>query len=646
MISAFLLILLNFGYKARRWTITPFLYGFCFWSLYLYIIVELLSVGANLTSFSLWTAWLLLDIVLATCLLRQMRQNKIKISISTMHRFIVAAYAAFTVAVIIIASHIVPYNWDSMVYHNSRIINWANNQSIAHFACTSWRQVASPVYGEFVNLNAYLLYQKAFIANDGLFNLLQTVSYLINAVLVYAIARKIGCKEWYAVFASGLFLSAPICFAEAMSTQVDEFAAVWMLAFILLALDIIYGKVELKLNHEGIIHMVCLGLTAGFGYLTKPSVMIGDMLFAVWLVAVCLRRHENSLKTVLIWCTGVTGMALILILPEVVRNLITFHAISYKQVGAQQLVGTLDIRYLIVNFLKNLFYNLPYRYWPWLNSFLFSMVYGVAGLFGIDANDASISEFGYAYKLQTAPHFDFDTATNPVIVTLLLICIFAWLIRRIIHWKDHYHYSVSYSIVAVLSFFAICILCRWEEFMTRYIISFLAAVCPVIMLEFQKCVHSSRAFQKPVLIFMVAAGLFCSRDLYDLLYYYYSQTYFGSDNAEHDKRYFVQNPVYENYAEIQSFLQESTYQKIGLEIDEGQFEYPLLHMMAENNQQLEYLHVNVKNDTSKYENIAFQPDCIILITYYRDFDEEEYVCHGRTYRTIRKIADSFYIITP
>ena len=60
-------------------------------------------------------------------------------------------------ALLFLAVYTVPYNWDSMTYHLSRIANWTQNQSAAHYATHNIREIVSPVLAEFLNLHVYIL---------------------------------------------------------------------------------------------------------------------------------------------------------------------------------------------------------------------------------------------------------------------------------------------------------------------------------------------------------------------------------------------------------------------------------------------------------------------------------------------------------
>ena len=120
-------------------------------------------------------------------------------------------------ALLFLAVYTVPYNWDSMTYHLSRIAMWAQNSSVAHYATNNIRELSAPVLAEFLNLHIYILSGK----KDTFVNVLQCLSALSNVWLVYEIARKIGCKRLYAGLAAFLCYTSPSMFGEALTTQVD-----------------------------------------------------------------------------------------------------------------------------------------------------------------------------------------------------------------------------------------------------------------------------------------------------------------------------------------------------------------------------------------------------------------------------------------
>lgn len=109
--------------------------------------------------------------------------------------------------IIVLAVCTVPYNWDSMTYHLSRIANWAQQGSVAHYATHIIREIVSPVLAEFVNLHVYILPGK----KDIFFPLLQCFSMLTNIWLIYEIAKKIGGRKLICLSCGFSFLYKPQC---------------------------------------------------------------------------------------------------------------------------------------------------------------------------------------------------------------------------------------------------------------------------------------------------------------------------------------------------------------------------------------------------------------------------------------------------
>lgn len=88
--------------------------------------------------------------------------------------------AIMCIVVLYMAFRTVPYNWDSMTYHLTRIVHWVQNGSVAHYACHDISQISGPPLAEFVNLHVYVLSGNT----DYLVNLLQAASYIISGILV------------------------------------------------------------------------------------------------------------------------------------------------------------------------------------------------------------------------------------------------------------------------------------------------------------------------------------------------------------------------------------------------------------------------------------------------------------------------------
>lgn len=424
MLSAFILLVLSELVGGRRCEVKAeyIVKTILFWNLWSFILVESLSVFNALNKKWIFWCWFFLDASLLVVVIRKtVYQGK---NIWTLkgrdHKeeknWLFKVLALTGVSVIILAVLTVPYNSDSMTYHLPRIAHWAQNQSVAHYAANDVRQIASPVLAEFINVQVYILSGE----KDLLLNLLQTGSYIADAYLIYAISVKIGCRQKLATLAALLFMTMPIAFGEALNTQVDLFSTMWMLIFVFYFLDI-YEQKEIIFSRE--IAIKCMGMAIAFslGYLSKPSVNVGMAILLIILFVHCIKKKTCWLDLVkIVLCT--IPIMLILLFPEMLRNIYTFSALGDPEVGEKQLVGTLRPNYLLVNMIKNFAYNWPNIYLYDSAKWMAEIVGIIADILRVDINDVSIAEHGMEYVMHQAPSYGHDTAINPLVMILATVC--------------------------------------------------------------------------------------------------------------------------------------------------------------------------------------------------------------------------------
>ena len=619
--------------------------GIAGWSLYLYVVTELLSAGKNVTYMSLRVVWGAADLVLGIALIMLLIRAHMK-DVKVAEKFrgsvrkvkrnewvLFALFCLYSGIMLWLAYHIVPYNWDSMTYHLTRILAWSSNQSIGHFATTIKRTVGSPVFGEVINLHVYILSH----GSDQWFNMLQCLSYLLNILFVYGIARKSGCNQRTAVFASFLFLTTPIAFAEALTTQVDEFSALWLLMFVYVILDLIYDRSRLYLDRQGIIRMLLLAAIAGFGYLTKPSVMIGMFGFTLWLLVVCIQRQESP-SLLVKWMAGTGVAAILVIMPEIIRNLVTYGAISDPWQGKGQIVHSIDPRYIFVGFLKNLFFNLPSNYWPDLNHLLEKIVYWTAYIFHIDADNEAISESARAFALAQPGDYGCDSAVSPVPVAVMIVFAGIFIIRRLSNRKQKF--TPGYTTVTFITFMVFCAIARWEPWVGRYMISYLGLLCPALAFqiwnsEYNRRNEAFRGFICGMIFLMCLTGLGGLIKSGDAL----AEQMEGENRA---KAYYYYNSAdYESvYLPLQSEITGLQPETVGIVTGEDTYAYPVMKMLTDDGIKVQF--VNAVNSTAKYEDDSYHPDNIILIGTVPDSDS--YDLHGNSYHVVKQISDQCYVM--
>lgn len=631
MIITFLLLVLLFRMadSQKKW-IEAWMKSVIVWVALAFYSLEILSLFTLVTKNSLMIFWGCLSVLLMgmIILLHKKRRRDFNF-VGELKRLFYQIwkyklFCLFSILLIILSILTVPYNWDSMTYHLSRIANWAQNQSVEHYATHNIRELVSPMLGEFINLHVYILFGN----KDYCFNLLQCFSALLSAWIIYEIAAKMGCRKMYALLAAFLFLTMPSVFGEALSTQVDLFAGIWLLIFVYYYLDLIQIDRCLSWNREVRRNCIIMGSCVAFGYLAKPSVLIGMFLLLVLLLGICVRRKDAP---------GVMGKLLslvipvmaVIVLPEMIRNVVSFSSITHSIAGQRQLVGTWNPRYVLVNGLKNFIFNFPNMYLTGSDHWPAAVVYRIAGILRVNIDDPSISEDGRPFYLHAPQTYEPDMAVNPVFL-VFFICSLLWGIGRFRKQKGTV--GKIYFFFASFIFLIFCCFVRWEPFVSRYMISYMALLCPAITYEMEDfertfSVRSFSAWPAGIAVFM------CCVELIGLITYH---TGIVAEERENRFRgYFHNNSeIYDDYEEVCALVIENRMKKIGLVISGNSYEYPIWQYLEGHTESIQ--HVAVENESAKYEREDVIPDGIITTS---DLGEN-YSLRGKKYVRVSQCSDN------
>lgn len=605
------------------------------WTVIMYFSLEGLSVFHKVTTGFSWGVWITADIIL---LILYFRKNKRKIiNVSKCEQISISLRSKFDwfkavsligvgIVALFLALWTVPNNYDSMTYHLPRIMHWAQNGSVAHYASNGLRQITSPILAEFINLFVYVMGGR----QDYLFNLVQWSAYITNAVLVMGIARKLKCNPTMCYLTGLLFMTMPIAFAESMTTQNDLLDAMWLLMFIYVILDF-YESEQMNFDKTCVEKTIILSCCIAFGYLTKPSIMFAVVIFAIGLLITCIKKKFDFSVMVRLLVCSIASIVLLLV-PELIRNFISFHAFSAPIAGAKQLVATLNVKYLFINMLKNLLYNIPNSCFTWMGPVVSHSLYYLAYLMGVDMDAESISEGAAEFRFHAPQTYHHDTAINPVIFWGVLIGI---LLVMILHKKVKYEkIQIKYCLLASISFIVFCIFLRWEAFVTRYMISYLALLCPVIAVclnEMEKEINLRKIY-----FFTIGILFFsCMVEMVNMTIYHFEDSSHTAGVREVEYFHNWKEEKYEAYKEITDYIKENEINSVGLLTIETSFEYPLWAML--DGYSCEIRHVDVQNTSSAYEDEMYQPDCILV--NLREH-EDEYVCNDMKY-TRAEIGDEY-----
>lgn len=607
-----LLALLYIFIRQGKDRLEEYLQAVCLWTLVLLGLCYFWSLVGQLVYLTLAGSYLLLD---ACMLFLIFYKRKLKLSFKwriSSPLLWLCLLGLFGI-VLRYALKSVPYNWDSMTYHLARIANWEQNRSVFPYATHIERQIASPVLGAYVNLFVYILGGK----HDSLLNLLQCLSYGSNGIILYGIARRLGVSEKTAFLAPLLYMGTPIALAEATTTQVDNFATLWFLCFLYFLLPFVTGKRKLERDRETGKVIFFAALALSFGYLAKPSVCFGAAVFLCWLLMVEI-REKAEVRVLLSY--GALGACIVAVLlsPGVFINLLAFGSISHEGVGARQLVGSLKPQYLTVNFFKNFTFNFASEKIEATRIYIEKFLYALADLFRINLNDPAISEDGGIFTFPDFPALSCDVALNMFVAVAALLSMLWFLVR----YKKQKKETKGFVWFAALSWLLFCCVLRWERFINRYMITYLALLSVMIVLQTEEIRKKGSRF---------IYGIICSILVIGSLFNYGKEINYLRTLAPYspERGYFAYHPYNrQEYPALSDAVKATGGQKIGLILGADSFEYPIWRMLDDKDYEIR--HIMVKNQTKKYEKEDFIPDCI----WAEGVNEPYFNYHGQEYELI------------
>jgi hypothetical protein len=168
-------------------------------------------------------------------------------------------------------------NTDSLHYHLSRVMHWAQNASLQHYATAAVQQLYNPIWAEEVILHLRLLW-----GNDRLAGLVQWGAMLASLVAITQIASELGVGWRGQWIAAAFAFSLPMGVLQSVSTQNDYVVAFWLLCVAWLCL-------RATAHSFSYLDALTLGLAVGLGLLTKGTFYPYVVPFGLWFLLVALR---------------------------------------------------------------------------------------------------------------------------------------------------------------------------------------------------------------------------------------------------------------------------------------------------------------------------------------------------------------------
>ena len=611
------------GFYGRHY-LDGFPYAVIIFNIYILLVTEILNITANIRLRYMLLFWILYFAVNIFILVKNKTWLIIQESIrryNTKTPFI--AGIIFCIFVFLLAYYTAPYNQDSMYYHLPRVLQWAQNHSVEHFAAHHTTQVSSQVMSEYIQLHNFIFsgYSDRFI------NLSQAVAYAIDGLLVYITAKKVGCNRSWCIVATIIFCSTNIAFAEAVTTQNDLIATMFVLSFVCIVLSDMGQDHLIERSKNGIINTFLLGCSVGLCILTKYTTGFVIVIFLMWLLIECLRKRIPG--TIIIKSiTTVALSALLILLPESIRLIKTFGTIFPTEISGGQLISTSNPSLILMTFAKNFLFNLQSHYFYHSREHLVQFGEWLGKLTGNDINDKSISITDFV--VNDIFNYGHDSANGFLLCILLLLSIVIIIANL---FRKRRLLPIGYIVCTIMSFFLLLSLMRFTPYRARYEVCYFALLSSMVCSVFSLCISSVEMREK------LKGAILCIA-ICELISQFTYHGYIARDTGwgERPSGYFIGNMArYEDYQRVVSWIYSYDCHSIGLKYD-GVYEYPLWMMTKNTGIVGRIENVNVNNMTKKYEDTTFVPDCLIYVSY-DEINNDRIECHNTFYC----IRESFYV---
>ncbi len=504
---------------------------------------------------------------------------------------------------LVVAYLSIPNNLDSLGYHMSRVVHWAQDRSLAHYPVAFEPQLLNPIGAELVILNLRLLR-----GNDQLANLVQLFSMVMSLIGVSTLAALFGASRKGQVVAVAFAASIPMGILQATSTQNDYVASLWLVCLAVF--------VVLAIKHEvSPTELLCLAAALGLGLLTKGTFYPYAVPFGVWLIIHWLGQR----KLLIFLKRGILIVAIVIILNLGfwVRNTITYGG----PLGSQKWVSRMTSSDTgIIPFAARLVENVALNYAPPDEPTTNRMLAVIRSVF--QSVYPNISNFQFIWRWNHE-----DVAGNPLHMSLIPVSlVLLLLLTRSGRVQDHT--LLWYSLAVLGSFVVLTLVTHYDQYGTRYQLPFIVAWAPVLGFVISK-LGERRLPAVAAFLFLMAALPWVffntSRPLIAVsknpeMFSVHPKAYLTSTEvssvliAQPTMVLFANQPYLRiPFMTMTKALKASGCDMVGLYIDSHDIEYPYWWLLGapQNGVRVEVL--NYSDKLARYVDPSFKP-CAIICT--------------------------------
>lgn len=598
---------------------TLFLSSAVVWGIIITAITELLTLQRALTLATLVVSWAVVTLGVALIAARHASLSHTRPgSMFKPPPLLALAVSLPIVAILLVTAFIAtvgwPNQWDTMVYHLSRVDHWVQNRSVVFYPTHIVRQLFSPPWAEYAILHLTVL------GGDERFaNLPQWFSMLGSLIGVSLIAKHMGVSPLGQLFSALFCATIPMGILQASGTQNDYVTAFWLVC-------LTDALIMLQRQQASDAHALRAGASLGLALLTKGTayIFVGPSLLALLLPGLMFHFTRAARPAALI-----IVVVLALNTPHYVRNLDTFgFFLGPRNLGSATEVNdnlaneTFSPPILISNLVRNVAIHVGTPL-PTFNTLIEKVIEKWHTWLGSDVNDPRSTRLYPEDRFKiVGTSSDPDRTGNPIHLLLIISVTVTVTLSREVR-----RYGILWPYVLALggAFVLFGSLLKWQPWHSRLHLPLFVLWSPAVGLIYE--------LREKLLIVAALVMTLCA---WPPLVHSYLHPLLGERSVLRTSRmdqYFPFRPTLKaDYIGAAEFLHSRGCAEVGLLLRWDDLEHPLWALLPEvwaGRGRLE--HVGVTNSSARLESRLrpFAPCAVVAVS---NATCERLEVGGRSYR--------------
>lgn len=284
------------------------------------VAVEVLGAASRLGSRTAWWIVSALGAGAVVLALRRLYRHLEGVPDSRLPRseaFVAGAVLAVSAVTLLTALVSPPNNYDALVYHNARVMQWWDHGDLGFWATPIDRQLLMPPLASYFRLSLYGL-----TGTDLLFNAVQWIFFLYAVFGAWALAESLAPGRKAGALAAILVATMPMALLQSTSSQNDLVCTGYVVAAAYFLV-----RVLRKTAGSAGTDLALLGGAAGLACLTKGTAIpltLPLLTIGVGKALLAAARSGRDRRTALAGAAAGIGLAAFLNAPHAVRVLSWF----------------------------------------------------------------------------------------------------------------------------------------------------------------------------------------------------------------------------------------------------------------------------------------------------------------------------------